>query len=97
MQKRTFKVTVCFEVRPSGRLRAYSKDVPGLAVSNMHLDRILEDVSDALSIILSARLDAAVEIEPLGDVRDALESNGRVVPQPFVPGPKDYVAILPVA
>ena len=93
MRKRTFKITVCFEARPSGRLRAYSEDVPGLTVSNTYIDRVLEDVPEALSIILSARLDAAVEVEPLGDVREALESNGFIVPQPFVPRPKEYVAI----
>jgi hypothetical protein len=54
VRTRTFKLTVCFEARPDGGLRAYS---------------------------------------PLGDIREALESNDIVTPKAFVPGPREYVAI----
>ena len=93
VRTRTFKLTVCFEARPDGGLRAYSDDVPGLVLSSPDIDGVLEDVTEALKIILSERLGANVEVAPLGDIREALESNGIVAPKAFVPGPREYVAI----
>jgi hypothetical protein len=93
---RTFKVTVCFEARPDGGLRAYSDDVPGLVLSSMDVDGVLQDVTEALRIILSERLKTDVEVEPLPDIREALENNGIVEPRKFVPGRaerREYVAI----
>jgi hypothetical protein len=93
MAQRIFRLTVCFESRPDGGLRAYSDDVPGLVLSSMDIDGVLEDVTEALKVILSARLNTEVEIEPLGDIREALENDGIVEPRRFIPGPKEYVAI----
>ena len=93
VRTRTFKLTVCFEARPDGGLRAYSDDVPGLVLSSPDIDGVLGDVTEALKIILSERLGANVEVAPLGDIREALESNGIVAPKAFVPGPREYVAI----
>jgi hypothetical protein len=93
MAARTFKLTVCFEARPDGGLRAYSNDVPGLVLSSPDIDGVLEDVTEALKFILSERLGANIEVAPLGDIREALESNGIVAPKAFVPGPREYVAI----
>ena len=93
MSSRTFKITVCFEPRPDGGLRAYSDDVPGLVLSSVNIDGILEDVTEALKIILSERLHADVEVEPLGDIREALENKRIVAPKRFIPGPREYVAI----
>ena len=64
VQTRTFKLTVCFEARPDGGLRAYSDDVPGLVLSSPDVDGVLEDVTEALKFILSERLGADVEVAP---------------------------------
>jgi hypothetical protein len=91
MSGRIFKITVCFESRPDGGLRAYSDDVPGLVLSSLDIDGVLEDVTEALKVILSERLKADVEVEPLPNIRQVLESDGIVAPP--VPGPREYVAI----
>jgi hypothetical protein len=94
MSTRTFKITVCFEQRPDGGLRAYSDDVPGLVLSSMDVDGVLQDVTEALKVILSERLHGRVEIAgPLSDIREALESDGVVTPKGFLPGAREYVAI----
>jgi hypothetical protein len=92
-RRQTFKITVCFESRPDGGLRAYSEDVPGLVLSSMDIDGVLEDVTAALSTILSERLKADIEVEPLPGIREALEDDGIVAPKSFIPGPREYVAI----
>jgi hypothetical protein len=53
----------------------------------------LEDVTEALELILSERLKTNVKVSPLGDIRDALETNGIVAPKGFLTGPREYVAI----
>ena len=73
-----FKIIVCFEARPDGGLRAYSNDVPGLVLSSPDIDGVLEDVTEALKVILSERLQAEIDVEPLGDIREALENDGIV-------------------
>jgi len=92
MTDRSFKVTVCFERRPDGGLRAYSDDVPGLVLSHTDVDGVLADVTEALKVILSHRLQAAIDVKPLSNIREALEDHGIVAPAGFVPGPKEYVA-----
>jgi hypothetical protein len=93
MSNRTFKLTVCFEQRPDGGLRVYSDDVPGLVLSSTDVDGVLDDVIEALKVILSERLRVEVEVEPLVNIREALESDGIVAPKGFVSGPREYVAI----
>jgi hypothetical protein len=96
MSSRTFKVTVCFEPRPDGGLRAYSDDVPGLVLSSTDIDGLLADVPEALSVILSDRLNADIEVEPLLGIREVLEHKGIVSrdQSAFVPrGLREYVAI----
>lgn len=91
----TFKVTVCFESRPDGGLRVYSDDVPGLVLSSMDVDGVLEDVTEALKFILSERLNAQVEVEPLrDDIREVLEKKRVVGPRSIAPGPREYVAAI---
>jgi hypothetical protein len=53
--KLPFKVTVCFEERPGGGLRAWSDDVPGLVLSHSDVDAVLADVGKALGVLLSER------------------------------------------
>lgn len=93
---RSFKVTVCFERRPDGGLRAYSDDVPGLVLSHTDIDGVLADVTEALKVILSHRLNVSIDVKPLTDIRDVLERNGIVDRHPmgFAPGPKEYVAFV---
>jgi hypothetical protein len=93
MPTKTFKLTVCFEARPDGGLRVYSDDVPGLVLSSMDVDGVLEDVTEALKVILSERLKADVEVQPLPNIREALENNGIVAPKSIEPGLREYVAI----
>ncbi|MBY5484420.1 hypothetical protein E0H36_08500 [Rhizobium leguminosarum bv. viciae] len=93
MKSSSFKVTVCFEQRSDGGLRVWSEDVPGLVLSHESVDDVLEDVQAALKVILSHTFQANVEVEPLGNIRQALETNGVVAPSGAVyPGPKEYVA-----
>ena len=95
MSSRKFKIIVCFEARPDGGLRVYSDDVPGLVLSSTDIDGVLEDIPNALSIILSERLNAEIEVEPLPNIREALEDNGIVSPRSFIAGPREYLAIRP--
>jgi hypothetical protein len=88
-----FKITVWFESRAGGGLRAYSDDVPGLALSRTDGNAALTDVSEMLSLILSERLNAQVHVERLLDIREYLEDGGIVKPLEFSPGPREYVAI----
>lgn len=92
MNDRSFKITVCFERRPDGGLRAYSDEVPGLVLSHTDIDGVLADVTEALKVILSHRLKADIDVKPLENIRETLENNGIVPPKRFVPGPKEYVA-----
>jgi hypothetical protein len=92
MKNRSFKVTVCFESRPDGGLRAWSDDVPGLVLSHTNIDGVLEDVTEALKLILSHKFETEIDVKPLADIREMLENNGIVAPKGFVPGHKEYVA-----
>ena len=93
MWNRLFKISVCFERREDGGLRAFSDDVPGLVLSSLDIDGVIADVPVALSYILSKRLKATVEVEPLPNIREALEDGGLVSREHFVPGPREYIAI----
>lgn len=78
MPGRTFKVTVCFEERPGGGLRAWSDDVPGLVLSHADVDAVLADVAEALAAILSDQFGEEVRVQPLPGIRAALENRGVV-------------------
>ena len=87
-----WKITIHFERRDDGGLRAWSDDVPGFVLSHHDADLVLADIQPALETILSCRLDSEVEISPLGDIRQALEDSGVVTPEsPFLQT-KEYVA-----
>lgn len=92
MRERSFKVTVCFEERPGGGLRAWSDDVPGLILSHADVDAVLSDVTEALRVILSDQFGRDIEVRPLPGIREALEDQGIVPPIRPVSGPKEYVA-----
>ena len=93
MSSRFFKISVCFERREDGGLRAYSNDVPGLVLSSLDVNGVIADVPVALGFILSRRLNAPIEVEPLPNIRDTLEDNGIVSRERFIPQSREYVAI----
>ena len=88
---RSFKVTVCFEQRDDGGLRAWSEEVPGLVLSHTDIDGVLADVTEALRVILSHRFNVDVDVRPLANLREALEENGIVPPKGMIPRAKEYV------
>ncbi len=92
MNTRSYKLTVCFERRPDGGLRAWSDDVPGLVLSHADVDSLLADVPEALKVILSHQWQSEADVQPLGDIREALQNHGLVTPPGFVPGLREYVA-----
>lgn len=92
MSDKAIKIVVTFEARPDGGLRAWSEDVPGLVLSHMDIDGVLEDVKTAIEVILSSRLNADIQVQPLVNVREALEANGIVKPAASYVGSKEYVA-----
>ena len=92
MGNQPLKLTVCFERRPDGGLRAWSDQFPELVLSHSDIDGVLDDVPAALSVILSHRFNAKVNVVPLRDVREVLEDNGVIAPKGFVPAQREYVA-----
>lgn len=93
MKNSSFKVTVCFEQRPDGGLRAWSDDVPGLILSHTDVDAVLEDVTEALKVILSDTFQTEMVVEPLGNIREALENKGLIAANAFTPpAAREYVA-----
>lgn len=71
-----FKVSVDFERREDGGLRAYSKDVPGFVLSHRDCDAVLGDVVPVLETILSDMFNAPISVKELHDVRERLEDAG---------------------
>jgi hypothetical protein len=61
-------------------------------LSHTDIDGVLDDVTEALKVILSHKFNAEIDVQPLPNMRDVLESNGIVAPKGFVPGPREYVA-----
>lgn len=93
MKSSSFKVTVCFEQRSDGGLRAWSDDVPGLVLSHANAEGVLDDVKEALELILSHAFGQNVDVEPLGNIHEALEANGLIPAQGAIAvGAKEYVA-----
>jgi hypothetical protein len=86
------KVTVTFERREDGGLRVWSADLPGLVLSHRDIDAILADVVEAIGAIVSDRIGSPVEVQPLRNIREALEDQGVVDPMPALPGIREYVA-----
>lgn len=85
------KVTVTFERREDGGLRVWSADLPGLVLSHRDIDAVLADVVEAIGMIVSERIGAPVEVQPLRNIREALEDHGVIDPS-ALPGVREYVA-----
>ena len=56
------KITVRFEQREDGGLRAWSEDIPGFILSHSDAQAVLEDVEPALEVMLSAKYECAVKV-----------------------------------
>lgn len=87
---RILKVTVTFERRQGGGLRAYSSDVPGLMLSGDDSEAVFEDVIPALETLCKHNLKLNVHFLPLVDVKNALQECG------FLP-PSDAISHLEYA
>lgn len=61
------KITVRFQAREDGGLRAWSDDVPGFILSHSDSEAVLNDVEPALEAILSAKFGTQVMVAPLSD------------------------------
>lgn len=92
MSGSAFKVTVNFETREDGGVRAYSDDVPGLILSSRDLRGLVDDVLTALQVCLSKQLEAEVRVEPLADIRLRLHDRLAVPTVTASPGLKEFVA-----
>jgi hypothetical protein len=71
-----FKVSVDFERREDGGLRAYSNDVPGFVLSHRDCDAVLGEVVPVLETILSDMFNKPIRVKELHDVRESLEDAG---------------------
>lgn len=67
------KITVNFETREDGGLRAWSDDVPGFVLSHSDCEALMADVQPALEVILSARFDTPVHVEKLLEASAVLQ------------------------
>lgn len=89
--KQTFKVSVTFEERSDGGLRAFSKEVPGFVLSHSNTEALFADVEPALSVILSEMVGHKVTVSPLSDLKDLLHQEGFIKPA-RVPDYREYAA-----
>ncbi len=61
------RITVVFERREEGGLRAFSDDVPGFVLSHSDPMAVLRDIKPALEGILSHQFGAPVMVEQLAE------------------------------
>jgi hypothetical protein len=97
----TFKVSVYFEPREDGGLRAYSNDVPGFVLSYADCDTTLAAVVPVLETLLSDMFDGPVRVKELNDIRSELEDAGMIARKPrrgtrqidpcHIPSKREYV------
>lgn len=92
MSNKPFKVTVCFEGREDGGLRAWSPDLPGFVLSHRNVDALLADVEPVLKELLRFQLETDVSVERLESLREALEDSGVVSPHAAPGEKKEYLA-----
>lgn len=64
MESGNVKITVTFQAREDGGLRAWSPDVPGLVLSGADPAKVMEDLVPAIEAILEQRLDCEVRAFP---------------------------------
>jgi hypothetical protein len=91
-EKRYLKVTVTFERRDDGGLRAFSDDVPGFVLSHSNADAVVADVAPALQTMVSSILEAEVVIGELGTLRSELVDAGIIDGPAHEQFTREYVA-----
>lgn len=87
-----FKVTVTFEPREDGGVRAYSADVPGLVLSSRNVAGLIDDVPTVLQVCLSHQFQEQVLVEPLADIHQIVRDRFASPEMTAAPGPKEFVA-----
>ncbi len=68
------KISVIFEDRSDGGVRAYSDDVPGFVLSHKNREALFADVEPALSVILTSMLGRQISVSRLETLRDNLKT-----------------------
>lgn len=97
----TFKVSVYFDKREDGGLRAYSHDVPGFVLSYADCDETLASVVPVLEALLTDMFHGPVRVKELNDIRSELEDVGMIARKPrrrihdddpcHIPSKREYV------
>lgn len=82
-------ITVKFETRPGGGLRAWSDDLPGFVLSHSDANAVLADVEPVLSVMLSELYGRHIRVERAETPRDEAEP---VMPAHLC-GEKPYVGL----
>lgn len=59
------KLTVRFEKRDDGGLRAWCDDLPGFVLSHSNAEALIKDVEPALEAMLTAKYECTVKVYPL--------------------------------
>jgi hypothetical protein len=90
--RRFFKLVVCFERRPDGRLRAWNEDVPEFVLLCENVEVLLADIRPAFEIMLLTKFGENIVAEPLVDLCEALEERGIVERRAELPLRWEYVA-----
>jgi hypothetical protein len=74
------KVTVVFEQREDGGLRAYSEDVPGFVLSGPDANAVFEDVIPALEMLLLHNRGMRTNLKPVVGLRESMQRDGFLPP-----------------
>ncbi len=90
------KVTVTFERREDGGLRAYSEDAPGLHLSGPDPELVFRDVIPALETLFEHNESLFVRFGPVTAARASLEADG-LLPMKEDREEREYVAPLEAA
>ncbi len=86
------KITVRFQKRTDGGLRAWSDDVPGFVLSHCDPRSVLDDVVPALETILAAMYDCNVIVAELSPP-DQFTLEPELMIEPYmVPAQREYAS-----
>lgn len=88
------KITVRFQRRDDGGLRAWSDDVPGFVLSHPDADAVLADVEPALETILSEMYGARVTVAPLAEPAEFARSRAGKGARRVTPERREYASQL---
>jgi hypothetical protein len=86
-----FELEVRFERRADGGLRARCEKVPGFLLSNKDPSKVLGDVENALSVMLTEMFGVPMEVKRLRDLDEAREPESQM--PAHLCGPQSYVGL----